>query len=149
MVLGKLDVRRVDAWIGAAGIPASVEAWSIETMTEFENQLYSVEWKLPFTSVRQMTCYGALQETATYLGYKLLRERAIAAGDRVLETIFSLIGAQSSPRRILSKPDHHRHGARPLWHGRRYGLRHSPLQDARRWTSAELPRKAAGGGPAE
>jgi acyl-[acyl-carrier-protein] desaturase len=65
---------------------------STETMTEFENQLYSVEWKLPFTAVRQMTCYGALQETATYLGYKLLRERAIAVGDRVLETIFSLIG---------------------------------------------------------
>jgi acyl-[acyl-carrier-protein] desaturase len=41
---------------------------SIETMTEFEDRLYSVEWKLPFTVLRQMTCYGALQETATYLG---------------------------------------------------------------------------------
>jgi acyl-[acyl-carrier-protein] desaturase len=66
--------------------------YSNETMTEFETQLYASEWSLPFTSVCQMTCYGALQETATYLGYRVLRDRASEAGDRVLETIFSLIG---------------------------------------------------------
>ena len=119
-------------------------------MTEFENQLYSVEWKLPFTSVRQMTCYGALQETATYLGYKLLRERAIAAGDRVLETIFSLIGRDEASHagfyRNLITIDMERD---------RYGTvadmayvipRFKMPGDGLR---AELPRKAAGGGPAE
>jgi hypothetical protein len=39
-----------------------------------------------------MFCYGALQEAAIYLGYRVLRDRAIKAGDRVLEAIFSLIG---------------------------------------------------------
>ena len=65
---------------------------SLESMTEFEDRLYAKEWTLPFTGVRQMLFYGALQEAATHLGYKLLRERAAEAGDRVLERIFFLIG---------------------------------------------------------
>jgi acyl-[acyl-carrier-protein] desaturase len=66
--------------------------YSTETMADFENRVYASEWQLPFTSICQMTCYGALQEAATYHGYRLLRDRAGEAGDRVLETIFSLIG---------------------------------------------------------
>lgn len=65
---------------------------SLESMSAFEEQLYAKEWTLPFERVRQMSFYGALQEAATHLGYKLLRERAAAAGDRVLEKVFFLIG---------------------------------------------------------
>jgi acyl-[acyl-carrier-protein] desaturase len=65
---------------------------SSEGMAEFEDVLSSVQWELPFTKVRQMTCYGALQEAATYLGYKILRDRVIAADDQLLEAIFSFIG---------------------------------------------------------
>jgi acyl-[acyl-carrier-protein] desaturase len=66
--------------------------YSTQTMADFENRLYTHEWNLPFASICQMTCYGALQEAATYHGYRVLRDRASAAGDRVLEAIFSLIG---------------------------------------------------------
>jgi acyl-[acyl-carrier-protein] desaturase len=66
--------------------------YSQETMYRFEDRLYAVEWDAPFTTICQMTCYGALQETATYLGYKVLRDRAADSGDRVLEKIFALIG---------------------------------------------------------
>jgi len=66
--------------------------YSTETMADFESRLYAREWNLPFTTIRQMTCFGALQEAATYQGYRLLRDRASDVGDRVLEAIFSLIG---------------------------------------------------------
>jgi acyl-[acyl-carrier-protein] desaturase len=66
--------------------------YSIATMTAFEERLYSLEWQMPFDTLRQMSFYGGLQETATHLAYKLMRERAVAAGDRVLDKIFWLIG---------------------------------------------------------
>ena len=49
----------------------------------------SGQWKLPFKTRRQMACYGALQESATYLAYRSQRDKAQLAGNVVLEAIFS------------------------------------------------------------
>ncbi len=49
-------------------------------------------WKLPFQTPRQMACYGALQEGATYVAYRRQRDQARSANDRVLEAIFHLVG---------------------------------------------------------
>ncbi len=49
-------------------------------------------WKLPFETPRQMVCYGALQEGATYIAYKLQKDKARAAGDTVMEAMFHLVG---------------------------------------------------------
>jgi acyl-[acyl-carrier-protein] desaturase len=64
--------------------PAQFEA--LETAT------FAEEWKLPFQTVRQMACYGALQESATFTAYNLQRNRAREAGDEVLEAIFLYVG---------------------------------------------------------
>jgi len=49
-------------------------------------------WSLPFKTARQMACYGALQEGATYMAYKVQKEKAHCAGDTVLEAIFHYVG---------------------------------------------------------
>lgn len=64
--------------------PAQFEA--LETGT------FSKEWKLPFQTIRQMTCYGALQESATFTAYNQQRNKARDAGDQVLEAIFLFVG---------------------------------------------------------
>jgi acyl-[acyl-carrier-protein] desaturase len=53
-----------------------------------EDDLFSRHWELPFTTTRQMACYGALQESATYLAYKAQKDLANKEGDEVLEAIF-------------------------------------------------------------
>ena len=58
---------------------------------QFEQTVFASNWKLPFTTRRQMACYGALQEAATYLAYKAQKDRAIREGDKVLETIFTFV----------------------------------------------------------
>jgi len=58
---------------------------------DLEDELYSRRWELPFATARQMACYGALQESATFLAYKAQKELAHAEGDEVLEAIFSYI----------------------------------------------------------
>jgi len=57
-----------------------------------EARVFATPWTLPFETYRQMACYGALQEMATYLAYRAQKQQAAAVGDRVLETIFALIG---------------------------------------------------------
>ena len=67
----------------------------LRTEAEFESLETSVSakvWKLPFQTPRQMACYGALQEGATYMAYRNQREKARDAGDKVLEAIFHLVG---------------------------------------------------------
>jgi acyl-[acyl-carrier-protein] desaturase len=59
---------------------------------ELENATFSKRWQLPFTTGRQMACYGALQEGATYTAYNEQRNRARCAGDEVLEAIFFFVG---------------------------------------------------------
>jgi hypothetical protein len=63
------------------------KAVCIETFCAEELYLPDV-WSLPFTTVRQMVCYGALQEAATYLAYKAQKDKANHDGDKVLEAIF-------------------------------------------------------------
>jgi acyl-[acyl-carrier-protein] desaturase len=57
-----------------------------------EDAVFARQWKLPFETLRQMACYGALQEGATYLAYKGQRDTARAADDKVLEAIFFYVG---------------------------------------------------------
>jgi len=60
-------------------------------IADLEDDLFSRRWELPFTTTRQMACYGALQESATFLAYKAQKDLARADGDEVLEAIFSYI----------------------------------------------------------
>jgi acyl-[acyl-carrier-protein] desaturase len=57
-------------------------------MAAFEDRVLSKAWRLPFQTRRQMACYGALQESATFLAYKAQKDRAVSEGDKVLEAIF-------------------------------------------------------------
>jgi acyl-[acyl-carrier-protein] desaturase len=54
----------------------------------FEDRILSKVWRLPFQTRRQMACYGALQESATFLAYKAQKDKAVNEGDKVLEAIF-------------------------------------------------------------
>jgi acyl-[acyl-carrier-protein] desaturase len=58
---------------------------------KFESDVFSRSWKLPFASQRRMSCYGALQESATYLAYRAQKDRAELEKDRTLEAIFFLV----------------------------------------------------------
>ncbi|MBF6571285.1 MAG: acyl-ACP desaturase [Candidatus Binataceae bacterium] len=67
----------------------------LRTEAEFailEAEIVAKVWKLPFATTRQMACYGALQEGATFVAYRAQREQARAAGDTVREAIFHLVG---------------------------------------------------------
>lgn len=57
-----------------------------------ERETFSRRWQLPFQTTRQMACYGALQESATYTAYNQQRNIARSTGDQVLEAIFFLVG---------------------------------------------------------
>jgi len=57
-----------------------------------ETTVFSKLWTLPYRTPRQMACYGALQEGATYIAYKAQKESARCAGDKVLEAIFHFVG---------------------------------------------------------
>src|SRR5260370_25876124 len=57
----------------------------------FETDVFSRSWKAPFPTRRQMSCYGALQEAATYLAYRAQKDRAELEKDETLESIFFLV----------------------------------------------------------
>lgn len=59
-----------------------------EQYTQFEQQIFAKVWNLPFHTPRQMTCYGALQESATFLIYRAQLEKARQEGEEVLEKIY-------------------------------------------------------------
>lgn len=63
-----------------------------EEMAAFEEDTLSRRWTLPFESPREMIVYGALQEKSTWMIYRHQGRAAEAAGDRVLATIYRLIG---------------------------------------------------------
>jgi acyl-[acyl-carrier-protein] desaturase len=65
---------------------------SADEFSALENKVFAGHWDLPFPRPRQMACYGALQEAATFLAYKTQRELARQAGDPVLEAIFFNLG---------------------------------------------------------
>jgi acyl-[acyl-carrier-protein] desaturase len=58
---------------------------------EYEASIFSKVWNLPFHTRRQMSCYGTLQEMATYLIYAAQRDKHAEAGDEVLQKIFFLV----------------------------------------------------------
>jgi acyl-[acyl-carrier protein] desaturase len=60
-------------------------------LAALETDVFSRTWQLPFETRRQMACYGALQESATYLAYRAQKEKAQVAGNAVLEAIFTCV----------------------------------------------------------
>jgi acyl-[acyl-carrier-protein] desaturase len=64
---------------------------SASQFAHFEDAIFANKWTLPFTTRRQMVCYGALQEAATFIAYKAQKDLAILEGDKVLEAIFALV----------------------------------------------------------
>ena len=61
-----------------------------EQMWDLQAKLMTAEWKLPFTTARQMTIYGCFQEMATFVIYVKQEQRAKEHGDECLSTIFRL-----------------------------------------------------------
>lgn len=70
-----------------------------EQYADFEQKIFGKVWKLPFQTRRQMNCYGALQESATYLIYATQREKAKRNGNEVLEKIYFLISRDEAAHR--------------------------------------------------
>jgi acyl-[acyl-carrier-protein] desaturase len=54
-----------------------------------ERMVFARDWSPPFPTVRQMACYGAIQEGATYAAYKIQKDMAELEDDPVLKAIFS------------------------------------------------------------
>ena len=67
----------------------------LRTPAEFDwlhSSVVANKWKMPFDTARRMVCYGAIQESATFLAYNSQRRIAQEAGDSVLEAIFFHVG---------------------------------------------------------
>ena len=62
-----------------------------EQMFDLQHRLFEKQWSLPFSTPRQMTFYGCVQEMATFVIYVKHRERAAAEGDECLRTIYDLV----------------------------------------------------------
>ena len=63
----------------------------LRTQAQFdalETTVFSRSWRAPFATRRRMSCYGALQESATYLAYRAQKDRAQLENDATLEAIF-------------------------------------------------------------
>jgi acyl-[acyl-carrier-protein] desaturase len=73
-------------YLTRSGLRSQAQFEALETAT------FSEQWKLPFQTIRQMACYGALQESATFTAYNLQRNKAREVGDEVLEAIFLYVG---------------------------------------------------------
>ena len=69
---------------------------SEEQFDAFDKMLFSRSWIPPFPTVRQMSCYGALQEGATYTAYKAQKDNAEAEGDLVLKAIFTNVAGDEA-----------------------------------------------------
>lgn len=57
----------------------------------YEKRIFDLKWNMPFETVREMACYGALQEQATLLIYKAQQRRAEQRGNHVLAKIYALV----------------------------------------------------------
>jgi acyl-[acyl-carrier-protein] desaturase len=64
---------------------------TLDDYADFEARILAKEWRLPFESNRQMACYGALQEIATYLIYANQRDKFERENNPVLKEMFRLI----------------------------------------------------------
>ncbi len=70
-----------------------------EAYLAFEQKVVDKVWKLPFETRRQMNCYGALQESATYLIYAQQRDKAKQNGNELLERIYFLVARDEAAHR--------------------------------------------------
>jgi len=70
-----------------------------EQYADYEEQIFSKVWRLPFTTRRQMTCYGVLQESATYLIYEAQKKRAQQEENELLEKMFFFISRDEAAHR--------------------------------------------------
>ena len=61
-------------------------------------------WRLPFQTRRQMACYGALQEAATFLAYKAQKDKAVTRGRQGAGgDLFFLSRDEAAHARLLSR----------------------------------------------
>ena len=71
---------------------------SEEYMADLEKMVFAREWNLPHDSALGMLAYAMVQEQATFLNYRNLRQRVQArGGDPALETILELCLASTRP----------------------------------------------------
>ena len=73
-----------------SGLRSEAEIEALEAM------VFAGEWVPPFPTIRQMGCYGALQESATYIAYKAQKEKAELEGDLVLKAIFANVAGDEA-----------------------------------------------------
>jgi acyl-[acyl-carrier-protein] desaturase len=69
---------------------------SQQEIDSLDEMVFSRRWEPPFPTVRLMSCYGALQEGATYTAYKVQKERSELEGDPVLKAIFTNIASDEA-----------------------------------------------------
>ncbi len=76
----------------------TLEKWLIvsgkrteESVQDFSDVVLEGEWDPPFSEPRQMMIYGMIQELATHVNYKRLRQMALSEGDRALGTALRFI----------------------------------------------------------
>ena len=62
-----------------------------EQMRDLEHEVFSHEWHLPSDNPLAMVMYGMVQELATWLNYRNLRERVVERGDPALSKLLTLI----------------------------------------------------------
>jgi acyl-[acyl-carrier-protein] desaturase len=60
-------------------------------MFDLQNRIFDKKWDLPFSTPRQMTFYGCVQEMATFVIYVKHRDCATAEGDEALRTIYDYV----------------------------------------------------------
>lgn len=64
---------------------------TLDQYLDYEEEVLKTEWTLPFASNRQMACYGALQEVATFMIYVQQRNTYRQLGHEVLARLFDLV----------------------------------------------------------
>jgi acyl-[acyl-carrier-protein] desaturase len=77
-------------YLTRSGLRSDAQIESLEEM------VFSRDWVPPFPTVRQMSCYGALQEGATYTAYKAQKDKAEVEGDPVLKAIFTNVASDEA-----------------------------------------------------
>jgi acyl-[acyl-carrier-protein] desaturase len=64
---------------------------TFEQIFTYERQILGKKWTLPFSTSRQMTIYGIIQELTTYVIYKKQKALALTSGDELLAAIYGII----------------------------------------------------------
>lgn len=64
---------------------------TLDQYLDYEEEVLKTEWTLPFASNRQMACYGALQEIATFMIYVQQRNAYRQMGNEVLAKLFDFV----------------------------------------------------------